>query len=104
MRSRPESLRHATRCAVCAGQFGLVRHHRWGTPLCSMKCVDRFRARRESDRTWLSWFQIALDPLPNIGQRSARVNLIQQNDEFCRDAWRFGADLNIAVVGGFDTD
>jgi hypothetical protein len=63
MPSRPESLRQVMRCAVCDGQFGLVRHYQWRTPLCSIKCVDRFRARREHDCTWLSWFHIALDPL-----------------------------------------
>jgi hypothetical protein len=50
-----ESLRSgkATRCAVCDGKFGLVRHYSWRTPLCSKKCVDRFSARRASDRNWL---------------------------------------------------
>ena len=63
MSNRLESLRHVTRCAVCNGQFGLVRHYQWRTHLCSKKCIDRFRARRENDRAWLSWFGIALDPL-----------------------------------------
>ena len=51
-----ESLRScsAARCAVCDGKFGLVRHYSWRTPLCSKKCVDRFRTRRESDRNWLA--------------------------------------------------
>jgi hypothetical protein len=53
----------ATRCAVCDGKFGLVRHYSWRTPLCSKKCVDRFRARRESDRTWVNWFQIGVRQL-----------------------------------------
>jgi hypothetical protein len=67
MISRQESLRHgrAMRCAVCEGKFGLVRHYQWQTPLCSRKCIDRFRARGESDRNWLSWLQIAFGPLPN---------------------------------------
>jgi hypothetical protein len=67
-----ESLRHgkATRCVVCDGKFGLVRHYSWRTPLCSRKCVDRFRARRESDRPWLPWFQIALDQLPENHARA----------------------------------
>jgi hypothetical protein len=67
-----ESLRHAraTRCAVCDGKFGLVRHYSWRTPLCSKKCVDRFRARRESDRTWLPWLQIALGQLPENRARA----------------------------------
>jgi hypothetical protein len=58
-----ESLRcgRATRCSVCDGKFGLVRYYSWRTPLCSKKCVDRFRARRASDRNWLPWLQIALD-------------------------------------------
>ena len=51
----------ATRCAVCDGKFGLVRHYSWRTPLCSMKCVDRFRARCQSDRNWMGWLQIAFD-------------------------------------------
>ncbi|MCU1252030.1 MAG: hypothetical protein JWQ49_5059 [Edaphobacter sp.] len=56
-----ESLRsgRATRCAVCDGKFGLVRHYSCRTPFCSKKCVDRFRARRESDRTWVGWVQVA---------------------------------------------
>ena len=69
MPSCSEGLRNAMRCAVCDGQFGLVRHYQWRTPLCSKKCVDRFRARRENDRSWLSWFQIALNPLTENRQR-----------------------------------
>ena len=61
-----ESLRSgkAARCAVCDGKFGLVRHYSWRTSLCSKKCVDRFRARRASDRIWLGRLQIALDQAP----------------------------------------
>ena len=64
-----ESLRSgkATRCAVCDGKFGLVRHYSWRTPLCSKKCVDRFRA---SDRNWLPWLQIALDQAPKNPARA----------------------------------
>src|SRR5215813_5495595 len=51
----------ARRCAVCDGKFGLVRHYSWRTQLCSRKCVDRFRARRQSDRNWIGWLQIAFD-------------------------------------------
>ena len=52
-----ESLGHgkATRCAVCDGKFGLVRHYSWRTPLCSRKCVDRFKVRRVNDYNWLPW-------------------------------------------------
>jgi hypothetical protein len=45
--------RRATRCTVCDGKFGLVHYYSWQTPLCSKKCVERFRARRESDRNWV---------------------------------------------------
>jgi hypothetical protein len=45
-------------------QVGLVRHYSWQTPLCSKKCVDRFRARREGDHNWVGWLQIAFDQLP----------------------------------------
>ncbi|MDX6457864.1 MAG: hypothetical protein QOE55_1561 [Acidobacteriaceae bacterium] len=51
----------AARCAVCDGKFGLVRYYSWRTPLCSRKCIDRFRSRRASDRNWLLRLQIALD-------------------------------------------
>ena len=57
----------ATRCAVCDGKFGLVRHYSWRTPLCSKNCVDRFRA---SDRHWLAWLQIALDQAPENRARA----------------------------------
>ena len=49
----------AARCAICDGKFGLVRHYSWRTPLCSRKCVDRFRARHQSDSNWMGWLQIA---------------------------------------------
>jgi hypothetical protein len=60
-----ESLRSSrvTRCAICDGKFGLVRYYSWRTQLCSENCVNRFRARQESDRNWVSWFQIAFDQL-----------------------------------------
>ena len=51
----------AMRCAVCDGKFGLVRHYSWRTQLCSTKCVDRFRSRRQSDCKWVGWLQIAFD-------------------------------------------
>ena len=63
MPGRSESFR-AARCAVCDGTFGLVRHYSWRTPLCSKKCVDRFRARRKSDRDWVGWLQIAFSQPP----------------------------------------
>jgi hypothetical protein len=67
-----ESLRSdkATRCAVCDGKFGLVRHYSWRTQLCSKKCVDRFRTRRASDRSWVGWLQIALDQAPENRARA----------------------------------
>ena len=68
-----ESLRHgrATRCAVCDGKFGLVRHYSWRTPLCCRECVHRFRARRQSDRQWLGWLQIPFDQLPENRARAS---------------------------------
>ena len=60
----------AARCAVCEGKFGLVRHYSWRTSLCSKKCVDRFRARRESDRNWVDWLQIAFDRAPGNRARA----------------------------------
>jgi hypothetical protein len=51
----------ATRCAICDGKFGLVRHYSWRTSLCSRTCVDRFRARRQSDSNWMGWLQVAFD-------------------------------------------
>ncbi len=41
------------RCAICDGSFGLIRHYSWRTALCSKKCVDRFKSRKENDRRWL---------------------------------------------------
>ena len=60
----------ATRCTVCDGKFGLVRHYAWRTSLCSKKCVDRFRARRASDCYWLPWLQIAIDQAPENRARA----------------------------------
>ena len=60
----------AARCAVCDGKFGLVRYYSWRTPLCSKKCVDRFRARRASDFSWLGRLQIALDQAPENRARA----------------------------------
>jgi hypothetical protein len=66
MPNRFESLRHGsvTQCAVCDGKFGLVRYYAWRNPVCSKKCIDLFRARRESDRNWLPWLRAGLDQLP----------------------------------------
>ncbi len=46
-------------CAICGGKFGLIRYYCWRTALCSMKCVDRFKARREADHKWLRWLRAA---------------------------------------------
>jgi len=66
MPNRAETHRfdRATRCAVCDGKFGLVRHYSWRTRLCSRNCVARLKARRQSDRNWMGWFQSAFDPSP----------------------------------------
>ena len=63
-RSESHGSDKAMRCAICDGKFGLVRHYSWRTPLCSGKCVDRFKARRQSDRNWMGWLQIAFDQSP----------------------------------------
>ncbi|OSJ26542.1 hypothetical protein BSZ19_35325 [Bradyrhizobium japonicum] len=60
----------AARCKVCDGKFGLVRHYSWRTALCSKNCVDRFRARRKSDRCWMGWLQIPFDQPPESRSRT----------------------------------
>jgi hypothetical protein len=68
-----ETLGHskATRCTICDGKFGLIRHYSWQTPLSSKKCVDRFRVRRESDRDWVGWLQISFNELPENRVRAS---------------------------------
>ena len=56
----------AMRCAVCGGKFGLLRHCSWRTQLCSKKCVDRFKARRQSACNWMGWSQFALEQSPEV--------------------------------------
>jgi hypothetical protein len=60
MHNSPEYLRKsaATRCAICNGRFGLIRHYSWRTALCSRKCVDRFKARQKSDLRWYDAFRM----------------------------------------------
>ena len=47
------------RCAVCHGKFGLIRHYAWRSALCSRRCLDRFKARREGDNRWIHRFRAA---------------------------------------------
>jgi hypothetical protein len=49
----------AKRCAICDGRFGLARHYVCRTALCSRKCANRFRVRRDDDRRWLHLAQAA---------------------------------------------
>jgi hypothetical protein len=49
----------AKRCAICDGRFGLIRYYSWRTALCSRKCADRFKARRDDDRRFLPRIQTA---------------------------------------------
>jgi hypothetical protein len=49
----------AKRCAICDGKFGLIRYYSCRTALCSKKCAERFKARREGDRRWLLRLQAA---------------------------------------------
>ena len=58
------------RCAVCDGKFGLVRYYSRRTPLCTKKCVNRFRARWASDCSWLGWLQTAMDQAPENRART----------------------------------
>ena len=58
MRNNSQHLREgaaAKRCPICDGRFGLMRQYSCRTALCSKRCADRFRARQETDRKWLSW-------------------------------------------------
>lgn len=58
-REHSEQRPPAKSCAVCGGRFGLIRYYSWKTALCSKKCLDRFRTRRERDRQWLFRMQVA---------------------------------------------
>ncbi len=69
-RSKSLGSGRTARCAVCDGKFGLLRHYSWRTQLCSKKCFDRFKARRETDRNWVGWLQIAFDQLPQNRARA----------------------------------
>jgi hypothetical protein len=71
LESRSHRYDKVMRCAVCECKFGLVRHYSWGTPLCSRKCVDRFKARGRSDRNWIGWFRIAFDQCPENRARAS---------------------------------
>jgi len=61
MFNRPQHLRHdaTKRCAICDGKFGLIRHYSWRTALCSKKCADRLKVRRDADRRWLRCLEAA---------------------------------------------
>lgn len=61
MLNRSQHVQHtaAKRCAMCGGKFGLIRHYSWQSHLCSRKCADRFKLRREGDRNWLHPFRAA---------------------------------------------
>jgi hypothetical protein len=60
----------AKHCAICGGQFGRGRHYSWRTALCSKKCVDQFRKRREEDRRWLPQLRAARQRLQRPPRRS----------------------------------
>jgi hypothetical protein len=49
----------AVRCALCEGKFGLIRYYSCRTALCSKKCVEHFKSRREDDSRWLWRFRVA---------------------------------------------
>ncbi len=58
-RDRQLQRSRAKRCAICDGKFGLVRYYCSRTPLCSRKCVDHFKARRDNDTRWLWRVRVA---------------------------------------------
>jgi hypothetical protein len=58
-RDRDRQRSQTKRCAICEGKFGLIRYYSSRTPLCSKKCVDQFRARRDNDTRWLWRFRAA---------------------------------------------
>lgn len=67
----------AASCAVCDRKFGLIRYYSWRATLCSKKCLDRVKARRERDRRWLFRFEAvgyaaAPQRRPQAGSRAAR--------------------------------
>jgi hypothetical protein len=55
---REDRPNRAPRCSLCNGEFGLIRHYRYRTALCSIRCVERFQLRRESDSRWLWRFEL----------------------------------------------
>ena len=61
MRNGPQCLSNSAgkRCAICDGRFGLVRYYSWRTALCSKRCADRFKDRRDNDRRFLPRIQAA---------------------------------------------
>jgi hypothetical protein len=53
MQSDSQIIQRGQRCTVCDGKFGLVRHYSCRTALCSRKCAERVKSRRDSTRNWL---------------------------------------------------
>jgi hypothetical protein len=58
-RYRQDRPNRAPRCALCDGEFGLIRHYRCRMALCSTRCVERFQLRRENDSRWLWRIRVA---------------------------------------------
>lgn len=103
-------------CAVCGRQFGLIRHYSWRTALCSRKCLDHFKARRERDRLWLIRFerversQVALRLVQSVVEglnfspsalaRARELNASIQNAGvmLMKVSWQRSIRLAIAVV------
>src|SRR5262249_21177235 len=74
------------RCAVCDGKFGLIRHYSWGTQLCSRKCVDCFRAQRQSYGNWMGWLQITPHELPEDREGLMATHISQRGKEYLKTA------------------
>jgi hypothetical protein len=53
MRTQQVQQSATQRCAVCGGKFGLIPHYSWRTALCSRRCIDHLKSRRDNDRRWL---------------------------------------------------
>jgi hypothetical protein len=69
MQSDSQIIQRGQRCTICGGKFVLVRHYSWRTALCSKKCAEHFKGRRESNRKWL------MLAMPVLSDRTTRPYL-----------------------------
>jgi hypothetical protein len=79
LNSSPYLLHRAvTRCALCDGKFGLVRHYSWRSTFCLRACLDGFKARKERHRMALRHGAVA----PPGGRRSRQQSQPRGNSSF----------------------